>query len=159
NIVEMMQARRHLQRAQSVETLPSEDSMRRIFLVGVASIGTIALAACGGGGNSGGTVQTIAVSAMAAAATVAVGQTDQFTAAVTGTSDTAVTWAVMGGAANGTISPTGLYTAPANVPNPATVTVTATSQANSSKSGSATITVTPNVTVSVSAPSSTVGVF
>jgi len=37
-----------------------------------------------------------------------------------------VTWAVTGGSANGTIDSTGLYAAPAAVPDPATVTVTAT---------------------------------
>jgi len=37
-----------------------------------------------------------------------------------------VTWAVTGGSANGTVDGGGLYTAPAVVPNPATVTVTAT---------------------------------
>jgi hypothetical protein len=37
-----------------------------------------------------------------------------------------VTWAVTGGNTNGTISGTGMYAAPAVVPNPATVTVTAT---------------------------------
>lgn len=42
-----------------------------------------------------------------------------------------VTWAVTGGDANGTIDGTGLYTAPAAVPNPVTVTVTATSPTSS----------------------------
>jgi hypothetical protein len=82
-----------------------------------------------------------------------VGNTAQFNANVTGTTNTAVSWAVTGGSADGTISSAGLYTAPANVPNPATVTVTATSQADSTKSGSATVTVTPSapaVTVNVS---------
>lgn len=130
--------------------------MRRInfllfFLsVLIAVMGSSLLVSCGGGGS--GTVQTVMVSAVAATSSVAVGQTDQFTATVTGTSNTAVTWAVMGGASNGTISATGLYMAPATVPNPAMVTVTATSQADMSKAGSATVTVTAGtggVTVSV----------
>src|SRR5437016_10042264 len=79
---------------------------------------------------------TAAVSVTPASVTVAVGKTAQFTAAVTGTSNTAVTWSVVGGAGNGTISSAGLYTAPPTVPNPPQVTLTATSQADSTKKGS-----------------------
>ena len=42
-------------------------------------------------------------------------QTAQFRATVTNTSNTAVTWGVSGGSANGTIDANGLYTAPAAV--------------------------------------------
>ena len=79
-------------------------------------------------------------------ANVAINQTQQFTATVTGTANTAVTWDVNGvaggDATHGTVSNAGLYTAPASIPNPATVTVTATSVADASKSDSATVTVT-----------------
>ena len=54
----------------------------------------------------------------------------QFTATVNGSANPNVTWAISGGSAGGTISPTGLYTSPAVVPSPATVTVTATSPRN-----------------------------
>ena len=134
--------------------------MRRISIVVATWMACFALMSCGGGG--GGMVQTVNVSVTAATPTVAVGSMDQFTATVTGTSNTAVTWAVMGGAMNGTISATGSYTAPASVPNPATVTVTATSQANAAKVGSATVTVTaapPAVTVMVSPSPASVEVF
>jgi hypothetical protein len=53
----------------------------------------------------------------------------QFAATVNGSTNQTVTWAVTGGSANGTVDGIGLYTAPAAVPNPATVTVTATSSA------------------------------
>jgi hypothetical protein len=53
----------------------------------------------------------------------------QFTATVNNSTDQTVTWAVTGGSPNGTVDATGLYTAPAVVPNPATATVTATSSA------------------------------
>jgi hypothetical protein len=80
-------------------------------------------------------------------ATVAVGGTRQFTATVQNTSNTAVTWQVNGVAGGnatvGTISSSGLYTAPAVVPSPATVTVTAVSQADATKSASAQVTITP----------------
>jgi hypothetical protein len=71
-------------------------------------------------------------------------QTAQFNATVTGTSNTAVTWSVSGGAANGTIDSNGLYSAPNVAPGlPASVTITATSQANSAKSGSSHETLNP----------------
>jgi len=84
----------------------------------------------------------VSVSVTPPSVSVAVGKTVQFTANVTGTSSMAVTWSVAGGSANGTISSTGLYTAPATVPNPAQVRVTATLQADATKAGSTTVTVT-----------------
>jgi hypothetical protein len=63
-------------------------------------------------------------------------QTQQFTPTVTNdTANQNVTWSVTGG---GTISDTGLYTAPATVPSGA-VTVTSTSVADTSKFGTATV--------------------
>src|SRR5208283_815238 len=52
------------------------------------------------------------------------------------------TWTVLGGSANGTIMPSGFYTAPAAVPNPAQVTVPATSVADPTQSGAAIVTLT-----------------
>ena len=90
-------------------------------------------------------------------ASLAAGATQSFTATVSGTTNTAVTWTV-DGAVNGndivgTVTGTGTtitYTAPASA---GTHTLMATSQANSSKSDSSTITVqgsTAPATVSVS---------
>jgi len=62
----------------------------------------------------------------------------QFSATVTNGTSQTVTWAVTGGSANGTIDSTGLYSAPANVPNPAAVIVTATSTLTTSP-GTATV--------------------
>jgi uncharacterized repeat protein (TIGR03803 family) len=77
---------------------------------------------------------------------VAVDATQEFTATVTGTSNTAVTWSVnstVGGSSTvGSVSSTGLYTAPDFVPSSGSVTVTATSQADSTKSASATVSLT-----------------
>ena len=92
-------------------------------------------------------------------ATDAVGMTQQFAATVTGTSNSAVTWSVSGtgcnGAACGTISGGGLYTAPASVPSPATLSVRATSVADPSKSASASIAVVAATAVLLSiSPSS-----
>jgi hypothetical protein len=87
----------------------------------------------------------ISVSVSPLSANVAVNGTQQFTASVQNTTNMAVTWSLAGsgcsGVTCGTLTNTGLYTAPSAVPNPATVTVTATSQANTGKSASATITI------------------
>lgn len=81
-------------------------------------------------------------------------QQQLFTADVSGTTNTAVTWSVSGlgcsGTACGIISDTGVYTAPATMPSDATVKVKATSKANTSKSGTATITLFSPIAVSVS---------
>ena len=81
-----------------------------------------------------------------------VGQNKQFTATVTGNSNTSVKWSVDGveggSAARGFISDTGLYMAPTTLPSPANVVVKATSVAVPTASGSTTATVTalPNIT-------------
>ena len=79
----------------------------------------------------------ITVSVSPTTATVTSGATQQFSAQVKNTSNTRVTWS----ATSGTVSATGLFTAP-TVTTPKTVTVTATSVADSSKSASATVTAT-----------------
>jgi hypothetical protein len=91
--------------------------------------------------------------------------TQQFTASVTGTTNTAVTWSVNkvsgGNSTNGTISSSGNYTAPATLPNPNTVTIQAISSADSSASGSSNVTVlnpTPILT-SINPTSINVGAF
>jgi uncharacterized protein YjdB len=71
--------------------------------------------------------------------TIEVGNTQQFKATVTGTTNTAVTWT----ATNGSITATGLCTAPGES---GTYTVTATSVADSTKSDTTTVTVNPTTT-------------
>jgi hypothetical protein len=98
--------------------------------------------------------KVVSVSVAPTGVKVVVGTTLQMTATVLDTFNTAVTWSVAGGSANGTISGAGLYTAPAAQPNPAQVTITATSQKDTTSSGSATVTITTsagpsNVTVVV----------
>ncbi len=81
-----------------------------------------------------------------------VGGTQQFSATVSGASDTTVTWSATGGS----ISSTGLYTAPSAA---GSYTVTATSTADSTKSAIATVSVTsttPTVSVSVTPASANV---
>ncbi|HEX9120093.1 MAG TPA: hypothetical protein VF840_06100, partial [Terriglobales bacterium] len=67
-------------------------------------------------------------------------ETQQFTATVTNTTNTAVTWTVSCSSAPcGTISASGLYTAPPVIPSAVTATVTATLQADSTKKGDASV--------------------
>lgn len=68
------------------------------------------------------------------------GNTQQFNAEVSGTTDTRVNWEVEGGSDWGTITETGFYSTPEDLPDPATATVRATSVADSSKNGTAIIT-------------------
>jgi len=76
-------------------------------------------------------------------ATLNGGQTQQFTATVGNTTNLAVAWTVTPATGAGTISSSGLYTAPASVAAQQTVTITATSQANTTKSAAATVTLEP----------------
>jgi len=130
---------------------------RAIVLCGLGCMSALFFG-CAGTSNK----SAIAVSVTPPSVSVAAGKTSQFTAVVSDTSNMAVTWSVVGGAAKGTISSSGLYTAPATVPNPPQVPVTATSQADSTKSGSATVTVTtagPSSAVSVSPATASVANF
>ncbi len=114
----------------------------------------LAMIAIGLGGCSSGTAANSASSAAPPPATppaavtvtvtganqVRLGTSAQLNATVANTSNTSVTWTVNGtpggSAAWGTISSTGLYTAPGALPAPNTVTIVATSAASPSASGS-----------------------
>lgn len=115
----------------------------------------LSFAGCGGGSASpspppgpspSNPSSAVAVSISPASVNVPAGATQQFTAVVTGTLNTAVIWQVngvaAGNAAAGTISSAGLYTAPAAVPATPTVQVAALSQADKSKSAAASVTIT-----------------
>jgi hypothetical protein len=122
--------------------------------------------ACGGGG--GGSNQTVSITLNGTTNTVAVGGQLSFTATVTGTSNTAVTWTVNGVTnGNGTVgtiqtslgdTQVATYTAPATVPATGAVTLIATSQADTTKTAGLQITITGSgtgVTVVVSPSGST----
>ncbi len=95
--------------------------------------------------------QAISVTVTPSSGSVMLGNQFPFTAAVKNSSDSTVTWSVngvAGGAAQtGTISASGVYTAPGDLPIPANLTVTATSHADVSKSGSAIVTVQSDVVI------------
>lgn len=82
-------------------------------------------------------------------AVVVIGRTLQLTAIPVGTKIDQVAWSVVGGAANGTVSASGLYTAPGT---PGTYTVKVASKSNSSVSGTIAVDVTPGVAVTVTGP-------
>jgi uncharacterized protein (TIGR03437 family) len=85
--------------------------------------------------------------------TLAASQTYQFAAAVSGTTNTAVTWSLP--PSLGTVS-NGLYTAPSTISASQNVTITATSVADPSKSATATIQLVANsVSISISPPNAT----
>ena len=112
-------------------------------------LAAFSVAGCGAGPSSSGSQQppppaTIAVTVSPSTTSVRAGASASFSAAVTGTSNTAVTWYVndtAGGSASlGTIDTSGKYTAPAVLPNPNSVTVMAVSSADSSKNGTSGVT-------------------
>jgi hypothetical protein len=98
-------------------------------------IQSYSLAVKNGGGGGGG----ITVSVSPSSVTLSSGGSQQFTATVTGTSNTAVTWS----ATTGSIGSNGLYAAP-TVTSTTSATVTATSQADSSQYGTAAVTINPS---------------
>ena len=96
----------------------------------------------------------VAVTITPATIALSAAQTQQFGASVAWASNTAVTWAISPSV--GTISSTGLYTAPSPVATQQTVTVTATSAQDSTRTSTATITLNPPVSVSVTPASAIV---
>lgn len=103
------------------------------------------------------TTPSVTVSISPTSSSLQAGQSQQFTATVTGTTNTAVNWSVNGivggSSTTGVVSSTGLYTAPPTVTSNQTVTVTVSSIADPNQSASATVTIMPissQVSVSIS---------
>jgi DNA-binding beta-propeller fold protein YncE len=121
-------------------TAPSQIPTRNNFVILATSpVDTTTFATFGVVIDSG-----IRIQVTPATATIGAGETVQFTATVTGTTNTAVTWEVnglAGGDANngGTISASGLFTAQAN--GTGTVTIKAVSGADGTTNGTATVSV------------------
>jgi len=88
------------------------------------------------------TLQPVVVTLNATTATLFGGQTQQFTATVTGTGNPAVSWAISPSGA-GSISSSGLYSAPASISAQQVVTVTATSASDPTKSATSSVTLVP----------------
>ena len=101
-------------------------------------------------------VVVVAISVAPQTASVQAGATQQFSATVTGATDTLVAWSIAEGSQGGSISNDGLYAAPATA---GTFHVVATSHADASKSATATVTVTVpsgGVSVTIRPPSITI---
>jgi hypothetical protein len=113
--------------------------MRRVNIFLSMCVTCAFLAGCSGANNSsqgngsGGNTSGVTLALTPATATVVVQQSSAFQATVTGSTNTAVTWqvngVVNGNATLGTVLG-GVYTAPMNVPSPASVTLTAIAQAD-----------------------------
>ena len=90
--------------------------------------------------------------------------TQQFFVTVSGTTNTSVTWSVesavagqgCAGAACGSVSATGLYSAPTVAPSPNGISVIATSRADATKSASSTIALTSGPVIEKILPSSAI---
>ncbi len=117
--------------------------MKRAILTVSAVMLVLALAACGNNNNP---PNNPSVTVSPATANVQEGSQQQFTATVSNTNDNAVTWQVNGvtggNTSVGTISATGLYTAPSVIPNPASVTISAFITDMSTVAGSSIVTIT-----------------
>jgi YVTN family beta-propeller protein len=131
---------------------------RWTFGIGLLAALSIILAGCG---STTGTTAATTVTLNITAATVAVSSSQQFIASIVGPTDTSAIWevnSVVGGdSTHGTISTTGLYTAPSTVPSPNTVTVTAVSNGDKSVSASATVTIDSGIRVAVTPITASVG--
>jgi len=117
----------------------------------------LATSGCGGGGAKA-PINTVVVTISPTSARLTTTSTQQFTATVVGTKNTNVTWT----ATAGTVSPSGLYTAPTNVPNPPIDTVTATSVADPADAAAAEVTILPGpntISVTLSPIAGTVTTF
>ena len=106
---------------------------------------------------------SVSVSVSPSSAGLQVRSTHQFSATVSGDSNTGVTWYVSGvqngNSTYGTITKAGLYTAPESIPPGGSVSVTAKSLADPSKSASATVTISAGggaVKVTISPTTATV---
>ncbi|MHB8526404.1 MAG: hypothetical protein ACYDD2_09645 [Candidatus Acidiferrales bacterium] len=136
------------------------------------------IAGCGGGASTAVTVTLSPVNQ-----TVVLAGTQQFSASVVGESNTTVTWQVCnqapasnatgsstvsgitlptgcvtgGNATLGTVSTSGLYTAPATLPSPPVVSIVATSQAKTSAFAIVNVSLDTGIRVTVSPASVTIG--
>jgi hypothetical protein len=119
-----------------------------------ALLGLCLLLASGCGGGNSNSNQPVSIAVTPATVTLTPNQTQQFTATVSNSTNTAVTWqvnSVTGGDVGiGTISTSGLYTAPASITTQGSVTITAISQADTTKTATATVILTPATTAPLS---------
>jgi hypothetical protein len=119
----------------------------RYLQICLLSFLAVGLASCGGSSKP------VSVSVSPMSATLNPGGTQQFSANVTGGHAGAVTWNVNGtsggSTATGTVSSSGLYTAPSNIFSTLSANVQAVSTQDSSKMATATVKVVPKANASI----------
>jgi len=126
------------------------------YILAILSLLILSLAGCSLSGSQAattpGVTAAVSVSISPTSVSILTSGTQQFTATATGTTNTAVTWSATGGS----VSSSGLYTAPTAA---GSYTVKATSVADTTKSASATVTVGTSVqhTVTLNWTASTSG--
>jgi hypothetical protein len=130
------------------------ESRARVISGGILGVVVCMLTSCALATGTPPPPPNVTVAIQPTSATLFLGQTQQFQASVTGTTNTNVTWSVNGISGGntglGTVSATGLYTAPAILPASGKATVTATSAADAQASASAIVTLEDDIVVSVS---------
>ena len=140
----------------------------KVWRLGAALILAAWVAGCGG--NSTPIGVTVAPTGTSTAPfTVLLGETQQFTGIVGGSTTTGVTWSICLPAATvttlptncppgfGTINANGLYTPPTSIPNPNLFNVVATSVANPKAFGVSFVSIVSGVRVQVTPTSATIG--
>src|SRR6266481_375306 len=131
---------------------------KQISLAALVTFFLILVAGCGGGSSTS-TTDPVTIAISPTTVTLPVSTSQQFSAPISNSTNTSVTWQVngtTGGSATfGTISTSGLYTAPSSVPTSA-ITVTAIAQADTTKTASATVTATNSTRIVVGPVQATV---
>jgi len=153
--------------AKGMRPLPHERETQKTMRKGLSAVSAFARTTalltavawtlgCGGGGAGSVThppppPPSIIISVTPQSGTVLLGETVNFSATVSNTTDTAVVWnvdGIVGGSVQvGTISADGVYMAPTSLPTGSTVRVTATTHADASRSASASVTITSDISL------------
>ncbi len=138
-----MKSKRH----GGIQLAVGEKMAMKAWKIGAALLLAAMFSSCGGNSSS------VTVTVTPNPVTVILSGSQQFTATVAGSTNTNVNWTVNtvpgGNSTVGIISSTGLYTAPAALPNPATITIAAASAVNVKITGTANVTLDSGVRVSV----------
>ena len=138
-----------------IQLVVGEEMVMRAWKIAAVLLSAAMISSCGGSSSS------VTVTVTPNPVTVILSGSQQFTATVAGSSNTNVNWSVNtvpgGNSTVGTISSTGLYTAPGALPNPATITITATSAVNIKITGTSAVTLDSGVRVSVLPLTATLG--
>jgi uncharacterized protein (TIGR03437 family) len=126
--------------AQVPAGIPNGDDIALVLSAGGALSNTVTISVESGGPSG------VQVSVSPVSVSLLTGATQQFSAAVSGSNDSSVSWSVNGitggNTTLGTVSSSGLYTAPASAPQGSLVFVAARNAADSTVAGTATVAVT-----------------